>query len=191
MSNEHMDQMARVMARLLVVTQQLEARTQALEHRAAQATQVLERSGQNIQTNMNQLTADTQRSIAQSTEKVLMGSVQQSTQKFEQHISEMMHHLTETANRIKREQENSAVWLKGITWKIMGLLVCSSALLIGGTGYIFWKNTQEIKQQEFSVQLIQATKTGAINVCDGKLCAKAGKNAKRYGANGEYVVVDN
>ena len=40
-----MDQMARVMARLLVVTQQLEARTQALEHRAAQATQVLERSG--------------------------------------------------------------------------------------------------------------------------------------------------
>ena len=190
MSNEHMDQMARVMARLLVVTQQLEARTQALEHRAAQATQVLERSGQNIQTNMNQLTADTQRSIAQSTEKVLMGSVQQSTQKFELHISEMMHHLTDTANRIKREQASSAAWLKGITWKIMGLLVCSSILLVGGTGYMVWKNAQEIKRQEFSMQLIQAIKTGAVNLCDGKLCVKANKNTKRYGTNGEYILVE-
>ena len=190
MSNDYMEQMSRVMARLLIVTQQLETRAQELEHRASQAIQVLESSGQNIQGNMNTLTTGAKRSIAQTTEKVLLSSVQQPTQKFGQHIDEIVRHLTDTTNRVQREQASSAAWLKGITWKIMGLLVCSSILLVGGTGYMVWKNAQEIKRQEFSMQLIQATKTGAVNLCDGKLCVKVDKNTKRYGTNGEYVLVE-
>jgi hypothetical protein len=190
MSNDYMEQMSRVMARLLIVTQQLETRAQELEHRASQATQVLERSGQSIQSSMTALASGAERSITQTTEKVLLNCVQQPTQKFGQHIDEIVRHLTDTANRVQREQVSSAAWLKGITWKIMGLLVCSSILLIGGTGYIVWKNAQEIKRQEFSMQLIQATKTGAVNLCDGKLCVKVDKNTKRYGTNGEYVLVE-
>jgi hypothetical protein len=68
-------------------------------------------------------------------------------------------------------------------------LLTGSVLAAGGSSYIAWKNMDEIKRAEFGTAIIRATQSGALTHCDDVLCVKAGKNAPRYGKNGEYILV--
>ena len=79
---------------------------------------------------------------------------------------------------------------RAMTWKAGIALLVGSALAVGGTGYWVWKSQQTLKQAKFPTAVLDATRSGTITQCsEGVLCARADKNARRFGKDGEYIEI--
>ncbi|MET1160985.1 MAG: hypothetical protein ABWY48_00465 [Pseudoxanthomonas sp.] len=79
---------------------------------------------------------------------------------------------------------------RSLVWKSGLALLAGSLLAVGGSGYLVWKNQQALKRAEFSNDMAEAMRTGALTRCDGAICARVGAKPKRFGDKGEYARVE-
>ena len=113
----------------------------------------------------------------------------ESNRQLQQSVIEVRRSADEVRASAAALQRQRNWWL----WTAPIALVVGSLLAAGGSSWWVWKNTAELKRTEFSQDILQATKSGALTRCgDGdQLCVKVGVDAKRYGAQGEYLLLQN
>lgn len=80
-------------------------------------------------------------------------------------------------------RQQRSVWL----WAGPIAMIVGAVLAAGGSGYLVWKNMQEIKRAQFARDILRATETGALTRCGDTLCAKVGEKPQRYGK--EHVLL--
>lgn len=106
-------------------------------------------------------------------------------------ISAQLRESAEVAIRAAKAIEDQRKALERaqqhLIYKATLALVVGSAIAVGGSWYFINKSMREIQRARFGQDIVQATKSGALTRCDGALCVKAGK---RFGAKGEYVLVE-
>jgi len=68
-------------------------------------------------------------------------------------------------------------------------LFIGALLAVGGAGFVVWDSMREIKTAQFDQDILHATQTGALTRCGEALCVKVGKQIKRYGNDGDYVLL--
>lgn len=78
----------------------------------------------------------------------------------------------------------SMVWMSGIA------LLLGSLLAVGSSSYFVWKNRQELKRGEFGRDILEATRSGAINRCGEALCVRIGNAPRHYDKNKNYVLLE-
>lgn len=93
--------------------------------------------------------------------------------------SQSLHAQAEALRGTRR----SLVWLSSLA------LLVGSLLAAGGSGYLVWKQQRELRRAEFGLDILEASRSGALNRCGDALCARTGKNPEHYSRNSEYVLV--
>lgn len=90
-----------------------------------------------------------------------------------------------SATRLKKQRN---LWLWGAP---LGL-IAGSLLAVGGSTWWTLRNLAELERVEFSRDILRATQTGAITQCGRReqLCVKVGAQTKTFGAQGEYLLLE-
>lgn len=77
-----------------------------------------------------------------------------------------------------------------LVWKGLIALGIGSLLAALGCGFYAWHTLREVRQAEFSRDILRATQTGVLVPCgEGALCIKVGAKPRRAGEKGEYMVL--
>lgn len=193
-SNEHLDhssqsqaqQAAELMAKLMVITEQMVKRVADLDQRSGQIEQSLLRTERSVQDGLNASALH----FKQVTSQTVSDAVKQPTQLFESDVKNITNTLAHSTNKLQKQQQEMAGWLKALVWKALAGLTLASIVTMLGMGYVAWDRAQEIKRANFSKEILDAAKAGIINVCDGKLCVRVEKNAQRFGSKSEFLIVE-
>lgn len=168
----------------------------ALEQRAAHMADAMENSGQTVARSAQSIDAQVQnlsqqvihavrtesRSAIESGAQAGIGPALEQLQQCISSIQNSSQSL-QTQSQELQGRQRSMVWLSGMA------LLLGSLLAAGGSGYFVWKNQQELKRGEFGRDILEATRSGAINRCDGTLCARVGNAPRYYDKNKEYVLL--
>jgi hypothetical protein len=90
--------------------------------------------------------------------------------------------VNEAAMELRKQR---GLWL----WAAPIALIAGALLTAGGSSFLLWKNAKELKRAEFGQDVLRATQSGALTQCGEALCAKVGMEPKRFGKQGEYVLL--
>jgi len=114
--------------------------------------------------------------------------------------------LDDPMDRFNRKMVESDNRLTGLTHNLAGVVQRQEALVnklliavvsvalamlltVAGGVWLGLKYKDEIKRNQISADLLKAYNKADVQVCDGRLCVRVDKGAKKYGAKGEYVRV--
>lgn len=168
-----------------------------LDQRSGLAVQTAEQGAQQLRS-----TADTlARQHQQMTEQALAAIGGQARQSIERGAGEALDQLrqqlrqaSESAGQSARTIAEQAQALReaqrGLVWKAGFALLAGALLAAGGSAFIVWRSLQQLERADFAEDVLEATRSGAITRCADALCVRVGETPKKYGAKGEYVLLE-
>lgn len=168
----------RLDARNLKTAQQLEAAVAALEGGAARLGHGADEFAQRA---LQLIGSGAQQSIVQGTQQAAA------------EVRHQLEHTASSAQAAAQAMERDAKLLTGarrsLVWNGLLALLVGSLLAAGGAAWIAQKSMQEVAHAHFAKDILDATQSGAVTRCGNHLCARVGKAPQRYGAKGEYVLL--
>lgn len=175
----------------------LAALAQQLDQRSDRAVRHIEASAETLGLNAQQLNAGSERFahealriIATQTRQVIADNVGTASAQ----LSGQLHDGARAAQQAARGLEGQRTQLNktqtALVWKGLGALIVGALLAVAGSGYFAWESMQQVKQAHFGEDILRATQSGKLTRCGDVLCAKVGKRPQRYGAGGEYVLLE-
>lgn len=93
--------------------------------------------------------------------------------------------LSHSLSSVVREQQALVNKLLIAVVSVATVMVLTA---VGGV-WLGLKYKDEIRENQISADLLKAYDQADVQLCDGGLCARVDKGAKKYGAKGEYVRV--
>ena len=158
--------------------QQLEASIAALDQGASRLSQGGDAFAQRA---LQVIGSTAQRTIAQGAE--------QAVGQLNQQLLQSANSAHGAAQVMEREGKSLTSARRTLMWNGLIALLIGSLLAAGGSAWIAHKSMREIARANFGKDILQATETGAITRCGDALCVRVGKKPRRYGAQGEYALL--
>jgi hypothetical protein len=187
---DELDKLKQSLLKLATIANQLDARS-------AQAVQQIETCREALDQGMHRLESGATRLAGDALRIVREQAAQMVAQGTAQALGELDVHLqagVQTARRAALDMDDQRKQLAraqgGLVWKALVALTIGSLLAAGGSGYIAWKSMRDIQRAEFGQDILHATRNGMLTRCGDDLCAKVGRQATRYGSDGEYVLLE-
>ncbi len=168
----------RLDARNLKTAQQLEAAVASLDHGVVRLDKGADAFAQRA---LQIIGAGAQQSILQGT--------QQASEQVRHQLVLATGSAQAAAQAMDREANRLTGARRSLLWNGLLALLVGSLLAAGGAAWIAQKSMQEVAQANFAKDILDATHAGVITRCGERLCARVGKAAQRYGAKGEYVLL--
>lgn len=192
MDTLHVDEVEKVrqsLVKLLAIADRLDARNAQTVQELAAATAALDRGverldagGEHFANSALQLIGDhAQQSIAQGAAEAAAAFRQQ------------MQRCADTAQSAARAMDEQRRGLtsarRSLVWNGLLALLIGSLLAAGGAAWIAHRSMQDLAQAHFGQDILQATQRGAITRCGESLCVKVEQKPRRYGRDGQYLLL--
>lgn len=188
MENEESKQL---LLKLLALADRMEQRDAHVIQQLAQQTSGLQITTQEVRENGRKF-ADEVLDVLRSQGREAIGAgigqaMAEGSRQLQQSVTQVARASEEVRASASALSKQRNLWL----WTAPIALVIGSLLAAGGSSWWVWRNAAELKRTEFSQDILQATRTGALTRCgDGsQLCVRVGADAKRYGSEGEYILL--
>ncbi len=168
-----------------------------LESRNAQTVQRIESAVAALDQGVLRLNAGGER-FANTALQQIGSNVQQTVnQGAGQALGDFRQQLQRSAGTVQAAADAMDVQRKGLTaarrtlvWNGLVALLIGSLLSVGAAAWVVHRSTQELAQAHFAQDILRATQRGAINRCGDLLCARVGTKPKRFGKDGQYVLLE-
>lgn len=128
--------------------------------------------------------------LASSTRTAVREALSQEIPAAVEAISESGDRLRQLADQLQREQLGAVTQMRRLAWQSLALVVVASALVLGGTGYMAWRNVQRAQSAKVEAQVMEALQKVSITACDGRPCIKLEEGQQRWAKNEGYILVD-
>lgn len=190
MENEESKQL---LLKLLALADRMEQRDAHVIQQLAQQTNGLQSATQEMRESGRKFAQEALDTLRSQGRDAIQAGVGQAMAEGNRLLQQAATQVGRSADEVRSSaaalQRQRNIWL----WTAPIALVVGSLLAVGGSSWWVWKNMAELKRAEFSKDILQATKSGALTRCgDGdQLCVKVGVDAKRYGSQGEYLLLQN
>lgn len=146
---------------------------------------------------VKKVTQEAHRELSSTMKKSIQSSVEASTSEIEENIKKTTNVLLNTMDKLQNSQKNLIGQTKWLSWKSLTILLIGLIVLIGSVFKISgdeFKRYQALKVENANLQeyidskhVILKTK---ISVCGNTPCIKLDTHSKRWGNNGEYILIN-
>ena len=167
---------------------------QHLQEQSERAVQHVDRSADELQRTAQGMGAGAEllgQQIAQAVRAQTQEAIGRGAEQTFAPIGAQLRESAETAQRAAQALEEQRKSLlrsqQHLLYKGVVALLVGSVLAVGASVYFARKSMREIERAKFGADILEASRTGALTRCDGKLCARIGK---RWGAKGDYVLLE-
>ncbi|MBX9403374.1 hypothetical protein K4L06_18835 [Lysobacter sp. BMK333-48F3] len=167
---------------------------QHLQEQSERAVQHVDRSADELQRTAQGMGAGAEllgQQIAQAVRAQTQEAIGRGAEQTFAPIGAQLRESAETAQRAAQALEEQRKSLlrsqQHLLYKGVVALLVGSVLAVGASVYFARKSMREIERAKFGADILEASRTGALTRCDGKLCARVGK---RWGTKGDYVLLE-
>lgn len=184
------DDLQELALRLSAFADVLNQHATRLVQESGSSTQALRETASTFSAEVQQLSRDLVSRIGMEAREVIERHAADGMQESSRALHRAATHAESAATAMQGELQRLGAAQKSLVWKSgLGLLV-GALLAVGGSGYLVWKNQQALKRAEFSSEMVEAMRTGALTRCGDTICARVGTRPTRFGDKGEYVRIE-
>ena len=189
--DSNLDEVKQLLVKLAAIANHLDARNVEAVQRIENSAATLDQGRQRFNIGVEQLVGQTVQLLGDQAHHVIEQGAGKAVYQFNTQLQQSAASAKASAELMRDQQQVLARAQNTLVWKGLIALIIGSLLAAGGSSYLVWKNMQALKRAEFGAEILRATQLGNLTRC-GKdaLCVKVGKNPKRAGARGEYLVVE-
>jgi len=105
-------------------------------------------------------------------------------------LEEAADRLQQLGERLRIEQSSAGLRMRVLEWKSIASLALAAVIVVGGSAYAAWHNTQRAERAQVRAEVLEALRHVAITSCDGRPCVKLEAGLPRWTKNDEYILVD-
>lgn len=156
----------------------------------ASSQQQLQQTAQGFDARARQLARDAVDEIARQARQAIVQGVGQASDECNVRLkntgdsaNQAIYHLGQQVQTLQRAQ-HALIWKAGLA------LLTGALLAMAGLGAYGWYLSQQAQETRYPAAVNKALQTGKLVPCGEQLCAKIGKNPRRAGNNGEYLVLE-
>ena len=175
--------------KLLALADRLEQRGERLDGRLRQHAAELQGAAQAVSSGGQRFAREALDALRSQTREAVAASIADAAEASRRQLESAAVAAARSAREIdeatKALRKQRGWWL----WAAPLALVVGAVIAAGGSSLLVWRNMAELKRADFGQDVLHATRSGALTRCGEALCARAGKQPRRYGENGEYVLV--
>jgi len=161
-----------------------------LVEEADSSTKTLRETASAFSTQAQQLSRDLVNNVGMQAREVIERHAADGMQESSKALHRAATHAESVAATMQGELQRLGAAQRSLVWKSGLGLLAGALLAVGGSGYLVWKNQQALKRAEFSSDMVEAMRTGALTRCGGTICARVGAKPTRFGDKGEYVRIE-
>lgn len=176
--------------RLSAVVDFLEERAERATLQSAQGAQALMQAVEGFDTRSRQLSQDAVATIAAQADAALRQAIARAMEQCNARLQDAGQSAVRAAAALDGQVHALRRVQRGLAWKSGLALLVGTALAAGGSGLVAWKSLRDLERAGFGEDILEATRNGSITRCGEVLCVKAGPDARRAGAGGEYLLLD-
>lgn len=183
------DDLQELALRLSAFADVLNQHAARLMQEAGHSTHALRETAAAFSTQAQHISRELVHSVGMQAREVIERHAAEGLRESEERLRHAATQTESAAGALQRELQRLGTAQHSLIWKSgLGLLI-GSLLAVGGSGYLTWKNQQELKQAEFPSGILEAMRTGALTRCDDVLCARIAEKPRRFGEKGQYIEI--
>lgn len=186
---DDLDALKQSLLKLATIANQLDARSAQAVQQIETCRETLELGVHRLESDAARLAGDALRIVREQAAQMVAQGTAQALSELDTHLQAGIHAAQRTALDMDGQRRRLARAQGGLVWKALAALMIGSLLAAGGSAYIAWKSMRDLQRAEFGQDILHATRNGMLTRCGDALCAKVGQQARRYGSNGEYVLL--
>lgn len=188
MNTQHADDLefaSQTLAKLLAIADRLVARNVQTLQRLEAATTALDQGVSRLDAGGERFADNALRLIASNAQQCMGQGAGEALAA----LQEQLQKSADVARRLASALAQQRQRVRTLVWSGLIALLLGSLLAAGGAAWVAHRSMQDIAQAHFGQDLLQATHRGAITRCGDVLCMKVGKQPRRYGDTGQYVLL--
>lgn len=186
---DELDALKQSLIKLATIANQLDTRSARAVERVEASTDALDQGMHRLESGATRLAGEALQMVGQQARQAITQGTAQALGELDKQLQASIQAAQRAALDMDQQRKRLARAQGGLVWKALVALAIGSLLAAGGSGYIAWKSMQDVQRADFGQDILQATRTGMLTRCGDALCAKVGKEAVRYGSEGEYVLL--
>lgn len=177
------------LTKLMAIADRLETRNMQTVHRIEAATAALDQGASRLNGSGERFAQSALQVIGNNAQQAVTQGAEQALSEFRQQLQQSANSGLSAANAMNEQCRGLASARRTLVWNGMIALLIGSLLAAGGAAWVAHRSMQEMAQAHFGQDILQATQRGAITRCGDSLCVKVGKKPQRYGADGQYLLL--
>ncbi len=192
MESHEIEEVKQLLIKLAVIANQIDARSADALQRIEASAGALDKGVHRLDAGVERFARQIMQAIGEQAHDVIAQGGGRAVDQFNTQLQQSAGNAKWAAEKMAEQRSLLTRAQNTLVWKGLIALTLGSLLAAGGSGYLAWKNTREIRQTEFATDILRATRTGALTRCgaDNALCVRVGSKPKRVGAQAEYVILE-
>ena len=185
---DNVDAVAQALAKLMAVTDRVDARNTQTVQRLETLAATMERGAQRLEAGGERFAAAALQTIALHAQQAVGAVVAQTVGQVQQQMQQAGNSASAAARAMDVELAAMVAARRGLVWNGLLALLVGTLLAVGATVWIV-HSSGALAQARLGQDMVQAMQRGALTRCGDSLCAKVGRKPQRYGKDGGYVLL--
>ena len=171
------------------VSASIQQQTQAAQY----LQQTVERTNELMQMSVNR-SGDQLRQLMQD---AVRQAFEPGTQQFDDAVKTVAAQVKQSGEALRKDQEAVSASLHKLTWKLHMIAIASMTLLLCGGILLLWYQAKAYRDAQqraaaaaIDVEVAEAYRRVNIANCAGRPCVKLDTKSKKWGRDGEFVLLD-
>ena len=186
---DNVDAIAQALTKLMAVTDRVDARNTQTVQRIETLAAAIEHGAQRLDAGGERFATAALQTIAFHARQAVGEVVAQTVG----HVQDQMQQAANSASAAARAMDDELATMvtarRGLVWNGLLALLVGTLLALGATAWVVYRSGETLTQARLGQDIVQAMQRGTITRCGDSLCAKVGKRLRRYGKDGEYLLL--
>ena len=186
MNENSLSEVQALLKQLSMVAETISARNDQAARRIQASADALGKNVEQIASGGEQLARNALNALGTQGSQMLSQGTEQALNQFQSQMKQSINQAQQLEQVLAQHRRG----VVGLTRIGLIVLAIGALLAAGGSAYVAYDRSRVIENAHFGQDILQATNSGAINRCGGKLCVKVGKTPARYSQNPDYVLIE-
>lgn len=184
------DELKLLSIKLMAVAELLEQRSERAVAHVETGAAALSQTAQELGTDAQRLSREVVAAITTQAQGAVEHGISQAAAECAGRLQDSARTAERASQLLQADQRAMRRELRGVIWIGLASLVVGSVLAAGGSAFVARKSLADIERARFGKDILRATESGALTRCGDALCARVGQAGRRYGNNGEYLLLE-
>jgi hypothetical protein len=180
-----------------LLAETLERNASATIEQQKQSTQYLQQTAERSNEQMQSTIGNVGNQMKMLLQQAIDQTFAQGMQQFDAAAKAIAADMRQAGESMQKDQATVAANIKRLTWKLHTIAIVSTLILVAGGVMLIWQQTQLYQQARdraiaagVDAEIAEAYRQANVTSCGGRPCVKLDSKARRWGQQGDYVLLD-
>lgn len=164
----------------------LEQQAEAMQQRFDEAARRLNASAEQAHEQMRKLLDE----AAAHSHASVKAALDKEAENFRHEMQQTFRAMHQSGDRLQQTLAQSGGKTRRLVFVSLAALACCGVLVVAGSSFVLWQNIKQVEQLQARIHQLELLSQIPLGNCDGQICLKVDSKTKRWGKQGDYVLIE-